>query len=127
MRYLQVRIFPARESCFRSWNTGYGAGKLAASTAQHIHTIEHPKSSRSLIPWMGSVWHWSQQPTPRSRNAPQVTISPSSGIRRAEMLKELGVKPLKALPTELVDAALEVTSLPVTLEDEGESGKPLDV
>src|SRR5579875_2488995 len=33
-------------------------------------------------------------------------------IRRAEILKELGVRPSKTLPTELVEAAMEVSGLP---------------
>ncbi len=37
-------------------------------------------------------------------------------IRRAEMLKELGVKPSKALPGELVESAIEVSALPETAE-----------
>jgi DNA recombination protein RmuC len=41
-------------------------------------------------------------------------------IRRAEMLKELGVKPLKTLPAELVEAALEVPALSAAPEEEGE-------
>jgi hypothetical protein len=36
------------------------------------------------------------------------------------MLKELGVKPLKALPAELVEAALETPGLSATSEDESE-------
>ncbi|MGO8786418.1 MAG: DNA recombination protein RmuC [Terriglobia bacterium] len=40
-------------------------------------------------------------------------------IRQAEMLKELGVKPLKTLPSELVEAAIEVPALSATSEDEG--------
>lgn len=45
-------------------------------------------------------------------------------IRRAEMLKELGVRPSKALPTELVEAAMEMSALPGghDSEDEQESG-----
>jgi DNA recombination protein RmuC len=39
-------------------------------------------------------------------------------IRKAEMLKEHGVKPSKALPAELVDAALEVPSLAAIPEDD---------
>ena len=41
-------------------------------------------------------------------------------IRRAEMLKELGVKPLKTLPAELVEAALEAPAPSATSEDESE-------
>jgi DNA recombination protein RmuC len=44
-------------------------------------------------------------------------------IRRAEMLKELGVKPSKALPPELVESAIEVSALPATTEDGPGSGK----
>ena len=44
-------------------------------------------------------------------------------IRRAEMLKELGVKPSKALPAELVEGAIEVSALPATPEDESETGQ----
>jgi DNA recombination protein RmuC len=41
-------------------------------------------------------------------------------IRQAEMLKELGVKPSKALPPELVESAIEVAALPTTTESETE-------
>jgi DNA recombination protein RmuC len=44
-------------------------------------------------------------------------------IRRAETLKELGVKPLKTLPAELVEAALEVPALSATSEEEGEQAQ----
>jgi DNA recombination protein RmuC len=44
-------------------------------------------------------------------------------IRRAETLKELGVKPLKALPAELVEAALEVPALSATTEEEGQKAQ----
>lgn len=45
-------------------------------------------------------------------------------IRRAEMLKELGVRPSKALPTDLVEAAVEVSALAVghNGEEKQESG-----
>jgi hypothetical protein len=36
------------------------------------------------------------------------------------MLRELGVKPLKTLPAELVEAALEAPALSATPEDESE-------
>jgi hypothetical protein len=42
-------------------------------------------------------------------------------IRRAEMLKELGVKPLKTLPAELVEATLQAPALSTTSEDESET------
>lgn len=48
-------------------------------------------------------------------------------IRRAEMLKDYGVKPSKTLPAELVDAAMEVPSLPSAPEEERESVKAADV
>jgi len=44
-------------------------------------------------------------------------------IRQAEMLKQLGVKPMKSLPPELVDAAIDVEALPAAPEAEIESGK----
>ena len=44
-----------------------------------------------------------------------------SVIRRAEMLKELGVKPSKTLPAELVEVALEVPALPAAPGDESET------
>jgi len=46
-----------------------------------------------------------------------------SVIRRAEMLKELGVKPSKTLPAELVEVALEVPALPAAPGDESETGQ----
>ena len=42
-------------------------------------------------------------------------------IRQAEKLKELGVKPMKTLPAELVEAALEAPALSATSEDESET------
>jgi len=44
-------------------------------------------------------------------------------IRQAEKLRELGVKPLKTLPAELVEAALEAPALPSTPEDESDTGQ----
>jgi DNA recombination protein RmuC len=39
-------------------------------------------------------------------------------IRQAEKLKELGVRPMKTLPAELVEAAVEAPALSATSEDE---------
>ncbi len=44
-------------------------------------------------------------------------------IRRAEMLKQLGVRPSKALPTELVEMAIEVPALPAADDGGGEQGR----
>jgi DNA recombination protein RmuC len=41
-------------------------------------------------------------------------------IRQAEMLKDLGIKPSKSLPAELVESAIEVSALPTTAEAETE-------
>jgi DNA recombination protein RmuC len=43
-------------------------------------------------------------------------------IRQAEMLKELGVKPSKALPPELVESAIEMSALPAAPQGEPEPG-----
>ena len=40
-------------------------------------------------------------------------------IGQAEKLKELGVRPMKTLPAELVEAALEAPALSVVSEDKG--------
>lgn len=41
-------------------------------------------------------------------------------IRRAETLKELGVKPLNTLPADLVEASIETLALSATSGEEGE-------
>jgi DNA recombination protein RmuC len=43
-------------------------------------------------------------------------------IRQAEMLKQLGVKPTRSLPAELVDAGADIEALPAAREAETESG-----
>ena len=42
-------------------------------------------------------------------------------VRQAEKLKELGARPIKTLPAELVEAALEAPALSATSEDESET------
>lgn len=42
-------------------------------------------------------------------------------VRQAEKLKELGARPIKTLPAELVEAALEAPALRATSEDESET------
>jgi DNA recombination protein RmuC len=41
-----------------------------------------------------------------------------NAIRQAELLKELGVKPTKTLPADLVEASLEIPALPLSPEGE---------
>jgi hypothetical protein len=55
-----------------------------------------------------------------SRNLTKLYSGKDNVIRRAEMLKELGVKHSKTLPAGLVEAALEVPALSATPEDESE-------
>jgi len=40
-----------------------------------------------------------------------------NAIRQAELLRELGVKPTKSLPSELIEASVEIPELPPPPED----------
>jgi DNA recombination protein RmuC len=52
----------------------------------------------------------------------KLSIGRGNVIRQVEMLKQLGVKPTKSLPPELVDGAIDVEALPAAPEAEIESG-----